>query len=63
MSGYYGSWISQIVLLFDPLDLGSRVRAISLDPRDPGSCQVALSSDPVNIGSCFFWPRHMSGDE
>ena len=50
---FYGSWISQIVLLWDPLDLGSCIRAMLWDPRELGSCRAVLPSDPVDLGSCF----------
>ena len=50
---FYGSWIWQIVLLWDPLDLGSCIRAMLWDPRDLGSCRAVLPSDPVDLGSCF----------
>ena len=51
---FYGSWISQIVLLWDPLDIGSCIRAMLWDPRDLWSCRAVLPSDPVDLGSCFF---------
>ena len=47
------SWIWQIVLLWDPLDLGSCIRAMLWDPRDLGSCRAVLPSDPVDLGSYF----------
>ena len=55
VAGSYGCWISQIVLLWDPLDVGSCIQAMSWDPRDSGSCQAVLPSDPVDLGSCFFF--------
>ena len=51
---FYGSWISQLVLLWDPLDLGSCIQVMLWDPRDLGSCLAVLPSDPV------FWSRHLS---
>ena len=45
---FYGSWISQIVLLWDPLDLGSCIQVMLWDPRDLGS----LGSQNVEQ----FWP-------
>ena len=56
---FYGSWISQIVLLWDPLDLGSCIRAMLWDPRDLGSCgavcrRILWILDPV------FWSWHVS---
>ena len=53
----YGSWITQNVLLLDPLDLGSCIRAMSWDPRDPGSSQAVLPLDPVDLGACFLARR------
>ena len=50
---FYGSWISQIVLLWDPLNLGSCIRAMLWDPRYLGSCRAVLPSDPVDLGFCF----------
>ena len=50
---FYGSWIWQIVLLWDPLDLVSCIRAMLWDPRDLGSCRAVLPSDPVDLGSRF----------
>ena len=59
----YGSWISQIVLLWDPLYLGAYIQFHSRllwNPMDLGSGQAALSLGPVDLGSCFFLSRHMS---
>ena len=48
--GSYGSRISQIVLLWNPLDLGPCIQAMSRDPRDPVRlfCRLILwILDPV----------------
>ena len=58
--GSYGYWKTQIVLLWDPLDLGSCIRAISWDPRilDPLKpiCRRTLwSLAPVFFGHAHVW--------
>ena len=45
--GSYGSWTSQIVLLWDPLDLGSWIQGLSWDPMDLGSCTVTYINNPL----------------
>ena len=52
--GSYGYWKTQIVLLWDPLDLGSCIRAISWDPRDPGSSQAVCRRILWSLAPVFF---------